>query len=287
MTEAFARAARLLPPQLKAATELLSEAERRTAEEIRLRCGYRPTVLLPAGERALEAPPVTQELLRDVLQAASDGSFHAVVEELRRGFVTARGGVRVGVCGSAAVDGNIRTLRAFSSLCIRIPRQVRDAGREILPLLGEGSVLLLSPPGGGKTTLLREIVHTWSDGGTRVALADERGEIAAALDGAPQFDVGRCTDVLSGAPKAEAALLLLRSMNPQVIALDEISAPEDAAAVLQLAGCGIRVLATAHAEDVSALRRRAVYRTLLKEHIFQQAVVISRAAARVYRVEPL
>ena len=161
----------------------------------------------------------------------------------------------------------------------------------LLPqLLRDGfcSTLILSPPGNGKTTLLRECVRRLSDMGTRISLMDERGEIAAVQNRAPQFDVGANTDVMTGGQKAACCMMLLRAMRPDVLAFDEISAPEDIEAIRIAAGCGVALLATAHAQSVAALRHRALYRALLDEHIFRRAVCITRSGGkRVYTVEDL
>ena len=284
MPDGLASALALLPRELREAADAL---RRKQAEEFRLRAGRPPTVLAGAREEPLSDAPVTPEMLRSVIDAATRSSFHAVTDELRRGFIAAAGGVRVGVCGTAATDGGVLALREISSVSIRVPRQIRSAGGEIIGRLGNGSVLILSPPGAGKTTFLRELVRTVSDAGERVGLADERGEVAAVSNGVPQFDVGRSTDVLTGAPKAEAAMMLLRAMNPQVIALDEISAPEDVRAVLQIAGCGVRVFATVHAASPGELRRRALFRDVMEARIFEKAVVITKGDRRTYRAEEL
>lgn len=285
MPDGFKAAMALLPPELYRRAKMLSAAECACAEELRLRLGRAPSVLLPGGEREFAAVPVRVSDLAAVLETASRASMHAVTDELRRGYLTAPGGVRVGVCGSAVMDGGIRTLRDISSLCIRIPRQVHGAGNAAAAAVKDSSVLIFSGPGGGKTTFLRELVRTASDGGTRVCLCDERGEIAGVFAGAPQFDVGRCTDVLSGAPKAEGAMLLLRAMNPQVIAMDEISAPEDAAAIETLLGSGVRIFATAHAAFAEELALRPACRRLLEAGAFQKLVRISgTGAGRCYEV---
>ena len=145
--------------------------------------------------------------------------------------------------------------------------------------------LIVSPPGAGKTTLLRELVRLLSVRGERVAVADERAEVAGGLEGG--FDLGPRTDVMSGAPKAAAALMLIRSMSPTVLAMDEITAPEDVEAVLSAAGCGVAVLATAHAEGLAGLRRRALYRRLLDEGVFRRFVAVRRRpdGAREYEVK--
>ena len=286
MSDGFDCALALLPESVRIAAEQAALPRERT-EEFRLRASRPPTALLGDKEIPLRTLPVTAEELQCVLDAATQYSFHAAADELRRGFLSASGGVRVGVCGTAVTDGAVRTLREVSSVSIRVPRQVRTAGESVMGRLKDSSVLILSPPGAGKTTFLREMVRVASDAGERVGLADERGEIAAVWRGAPQFDVGAHTDVLSGAPKAGAALMLLRAMNPQVIALDEISAPEDVSAVLRVAGCGVRVFATVHAASAEALRVRRAYREVLNAGVFDKAVLIGAGRERSYRVMTL
>ena len=289
MPEHFIRAAALLPGPLRARAAALPEETRGRCEELRLRLGCAPTLRLPEGERQLAPEPVDAGTIAAVLETATGASLHAVADELRRGYVCAPGGVRVGVCGTAVCTREgIGTIRDVSSLCIRVARPVPGAGRELLPRLEGKSVLIVSPPGGGKTTLLRELVRAQSDRGVRVALADERGELAGMHGGAAGFDVGRCTDVLTGAPKAEAALLLLRAAAPEVVAMDEISAPADAAAVETLTGCGVRILATAHAADLDTLLRRPVFRRVLGRGAFDVLVRISgRGRARRYTAQAL
>ena len=289
MTEdGFDRAAGLLPEHLRAEAAALPAPMRRTAEEFRLRRGRSPTLLAAGRERELSAEKVDERALLAVLELSSDASMHAAGDALRRGYLTARGGVRVGVCGAVAAEGGVLGLREVSSLAIRIPRAVRGAAAEVLPRLGSGGVLLLSPPGGGKTTLLRDLIRCLSDGGERVGVADERGELGGMWNGELQFDLGRSTDVLSGAPKAEAAMMLLRGMNCGTIAMDEISLAADAAAVEQLTGCGVRVLATVHAVSPSDLARRAPLRELLALGAFESAVTIrAEAGRRHYRVDRL
>ena len=285
MPDGFAAAAALLPQGMRCAAEQLPAAEKSCAEEFRLRMGRAPTVLLPAGEQMLSPASVTAADLLAVLETATRSSYHAVTDELRRGYLAAPGGVRVGVCGTAVLERGIKTLRDISSISLRVPRQIRGVGEAAVAAVKNSSVLIFSPPGGGKTTFLRELVRAVSDEGKRVSLCDERGEIAGVCGGMPQFDVGRCTDVLTGAPKSEGALLLLRAMNPEVVAMDEISAPEDARTIETLLGCGVRIFATVHAAFAEELALRPACRSLIEQRAFQKFVRIGGSGAlRQYEV---
>ncbi len=280
-----------MPETLRSAACDIPESQKCRVEELRLRAGCEPKLLLPEGERSFfKGHRLRQAELISVLELASRSSLHSVTEQLSQGYLSSRGGVRIGVCGTAVMDKGIKALRSFSSLSVRIPRQIRQAGGRLLPELTEKncSVLIISEPGGGKTTFLRELVRTGSEMGKRIALADERCEIASVWEGEPQFDVGPCTDVLSSAPKAEAAMLLLRAMNPQFIALDEITRPGDVEAIEHIGNCGVHIYATAHAGSFDELNKRPLYRRILDSKVFECAVLIKgRGSERNYRVMEL
>ena len=283
----FEQAAAVLPPELRQQALALPAQERERAEELRLRCGWPMAAVFPEGEVPLGERKIVTQDLELLLEIASRAS-------VREGYLTIEGGHRLGLCGTAVLEnGQMRNLRSLSSVSIRIARQHPGAALPLLSGLMEGgrlcSTLIAAPPGMGKTTLLRDLVRCISDGdGTpplRVGLADERGEVAALYGGVPQLRVGRRTDVIEGCPKAQGAMLLLRAMNPQVLAMDEITAPEDVAALLTAAGCGAVLLATAHGEG-DELTRRPLYRTMLEERIFQRVVSIQRTEqGRSYTVD--
>ena len=277
-TDIADRAAALLPERLRGEFLFLDPELRARTEELRLYCGRGLRAVLDEGSVPLRGS-VGREDLEYVLERASRSSLHAVQESLRQGYLTAPGGCRIGVCGGAVIkDGEPRGFRQLSSLCIRIPRQIRCVPPELAERLLDGSLLILSPPGGGKTTFLRDLVRLASDAGRRVCLVDERGELAALAGGIPQFDVGMNTDVLEGCPKAEAVDMLLRSMSPEVIAMDELGSAEEKA-VLRAADSGVAVWASVHCSSREELERKC-----LPLRVFRRAVLIRREGSkRVYR----
>ena len=240
------------------------------AREVRLRPGQGAAVTLKNGGwhgQYVLSP-------QDVLQAAQALTGYALAarqEELSRGFVPLAGGHRLGICGVMGPKG----FREITSLCVRLAHEIKDAGKDVFPLLQGCSALIIGPPGAGKTTLLRDVIRLFSLDGTQVGIADERGEIAGCRDGIPQLDVGPNTDVITGMDKAKALLLLIRAMAPQVVATDEIGGPEDAAAIMEAAQCGVRVIATAHGKSVQEVRRRQGMEALFQQGAFQKTVVLT------------
>ena len=233
-----------LPEERAAALSRVAEQER--IEELRLRCGEAPSVRIGGAERPLSLAPVTADELRETVSRAARYSVHSYAESMRQGFLPLAGGHRLGLCGTAVSEnGSVTGVRRISSLNLRVARQI-DALDDILaPYIGEGtpfSLLVLAPPGCGKTTLVREWVRLVSDAGHTTAVADERGEIAGLAEGVPQFRIGRCTDILEGCTKKQAALMLLKTMSPVLVAMDEITSPEDIEAVALCAHCGTAVL---------------------------------------------
>ena len=255
----------VLPEHLRTGLRTLGPDRLSRLEEARLRRGFPMTALLPEGEIDTDTPPIGEEDLRQVLENATQSSAHTALDRVRQGFVTLRGGHRVGLCGSVVRrDGQIVTLRELSSLSIRVARPVTGQARTRGLSDGDGV-----PP-------------------LRVGVADERGEIAALWRGEPQLYVGRRTDVLDGCSKAEGLSILIRGMNPQAVAVDEITDPADVRAVTEAAGCGAALLATAHGRGPEDLRRRPVYRALLSAGVFRRLVVLDRRdGQRTARVEAL
>ncbi len=278
-------AAALLPEEYRTG---LARMDCRNAEEIRLRKGQMPTLLYDGREIRFSERPCGERDLLCVLERASGASLHTVRETLKEGYLSFRG-LRIGVCGIVASSQTVDSFQRFSSLAIRVPRECRGIGRHLLSRLRENrrkGTLILSPPGGGKTTLLRDLIRGLSDSGVRVGVADERNEISASDEFDAGFDLGSHTDVLNGMPRAEGAMLLLRTMNPELIAVDEITREDDVEAIGQLAGCGVGILASAHAQTPQQMLSRPLYRSLLEGAFFTDAICITGAGAnRQYRWE--
>ena len=226
----------------------------------------------------------TDRDIRCILQLISDYSIYAFDEEIRNGYITLRGGHRVGMAGKIVLDnGKIQAMKYINSFNIRISREVIGSADKLIPYLISGRdvfhTLILSPPQMGKTTLLRDIARKLSNGfpgfrAVKVGIVDERSEIAGCWQGIPQRQVGVRTDILDGCPKAEGMMMLIRSMSPNVIITDEIGRSEDVAAIREALNAGIRVITSAHASDLQDARVRPVLSQLLDCRIFQRIAVL-------------
>lgn len=260
---------------------------RRQVQEIRLRNGKPVHLLVNGSEIPLaESGILNTRDMQETMEFVSRFSMYAYEEEIRQGFLTIKGGHRVGIAGKAVLgQGGLKTIRNISFIHIRIACEYRDCALGLLPYLYEEgrlkSTLIFSPPGQGKTTLMRDLIRLISDGNAwggpfSVAVVDERGELAACDQGVPQNDLGTRTDVMDGCPKTLGMRLMLRSMAPSVLAVDEIGGMDDAEALLEASGCGCAILATAHGDTLTQLFQKEIFRRLKQDRVFDRYIQLDR-----------
>ncbi|NMO96872.1 stage III sporulation protein AA [Paenibacillus lemnae] len=275
-------------------------------EEIRIREG-RPLEINYGGQFQFLKPcggftcvpddaykPAREDTLR-LLDMISNHSLYTLEEELRKGFITIAGGHRVGLTGRTVLSGGkVEHLRDISGFNLRIAREVRGAADKLLPFLMDYKrkrvlhTLILSPPQHGKTTMLRDLARLISQGepgsssqscrGLKVGIIDERSEIAGCIQGVPSFEVGPRTDILDGCPKAEGMMMMIRSMSPDVLIVDEIGRSEDAEAVYEALHAGISVIATAHGASLQDIKERQGLDMLIEKRMFERYAVLSRSS---------
>jgi stage III sporulation protein AA len=299
-----------LPHSIKLMMAKLPPSVLDELEEIRIRenrpleVGYggRTAFVGPDGTLSIDHRPgyrPSREDCKALLEKLTDHSLYAVEEELRRGYVTVAGGHRIGLAGRTVLEGGVvRHLRDVTGFNVRIARARTGCAAKLLPELLDlpartvRHTLLVSAPQQGKTTMLRDLARAVSAGewnhpssvhwsGRKVGVVDERSEIAACERGVPSFDLGPRSDVLDACPKAEGMMMLIRSMSPEVLVVDEIGRMEDAEALREALHAGVRVLATAHASDLADVFRRPVLALLAREGMFGAYAVLSRSGGRV------
>lgn len=287
----------VLPEKISVHINKINLIELSHIEEIRIRAG-KPLMVSRGGfdycideNGILDDDNINMNIIssREVertLQLLSDYSLYAFEEEIKQGFFTIRGGNRVGISGRVISEGlSVRTIKNISGINIRIAREVKGCGLGIVKCFAEEGIkntLIISPPGCGKTTVLRDMVRIISNGdpsiklkGRKVGLVDERSEIAGCYFGIPQRDIGVRTDVLDACHKTQGILMLIRAMSPAVIAVDEIGGVSEGEAVIEALNSGVKVIATAHGNDEEDIKRRSGIRMLLNENAFDKAVILS------------
>jgi len=298
----------LLPPNLRVLISRLPGWLHAAAEEVRIREG-RPLELIhrdgfcflkpdgtPAGKPE-EAYRPTREDCNRLLELLTNHSIYSFEEELKRGYITVKGGHRVGLAGRTVLEqGRVKLIRDVCGFNIRLAREIKDTGRQVLPRITDPAArsvhhtLVISPPQTGKTTLIRDLARLisyglWPDlrmgAGRKVGIVDERSELAACEKGVPRFDVGPRTDVMDGCPKAEGMMMMIRSMSPEILVVDEIGREEDAEALREAMHAGIRVIASAHGGGIADIRNRPALRQLSQERFFGRFVVLGRRQGKV------
>lgn len=240
------------------------------------------------GKEPQNAWKVPVREIRETMEFVGKYSLYAYEDELRQGYLTLPGGHRLGVSGKVVLEGDrVKHIRYISCLNLRLSHEVIGCGDGILPRLWDGTglchTLIISPPRCGKTTLLRDLIRQISNGsvghpGQTVGVVDERSEICGCYQGIPANDVGIRTDVMDACPKAEGMMMMVRSMSPQVLAVDEIGGEADIRALETALFCGCRLLATVHGSSLEDIRSKPMLRRLVEEQIFERYVILYNGA---------
>lgn len=267
---------------------LLQEIRLRVNRPLMLRANNREWAVRPDGRLGrsdLEGFRVNAAQIKDSFACISRYSYYAFADEISRGYLTVPGGHRVGICGKAIWENDeCRGMRYVSFLNVRVAHEVRGCGERVIRgLYRDGRVLhtlIISPPGGGKTTLMRDLIRLLADGnpfgsGVNVSVVDERSELAACYQGVPQHDLGCRSDVLDGCGKSEGIRMMIRSMGPQVVAVDEIGGAADVQAVAEAARCGCTILATAHGDSLEEIRKKPGLGELVRGGLFERYLIMS------------
>lgn len=250
------------------------------AEELRIRAGAATSVISYGSEKTLNFK-ATRKDVSDIVEMLLKHSIYAYMDELKTGFFTVLGGIRVGVAGRMVCDdGKILRISDFSSLNLRFPGEKKGIAHSLMPFITirgrAASTLIVSSPQMGKTTLLRDVIREFSDGGSKCSVIDERDELYA--DG--RFDLGKRTDVLRLCPKAKGINMALRTLSPDVIATDEIGDEQDLNAIFNAANSGVKIITTVHGGSVEEVQKRLFFKKLFQSSVVERIVLLGDSLGR-------
>ncbi|WP_042458262.1 stage III sporulation protein AA [Neobacillus dielmonensis] len=255
-------------------------------EEIRIRI-HRPMELSLKGTPYFLSYIIQPEDAFHLLNKISSYSIYTLEEELKRGYITVSGGHRIGLAGKVILEeGRVKAIRDVSSFNIRVAREKIGIANTVIPFIFKGNwqnTMVIGAPQTGKTTLLRDIARIISTGernipASKVGIVDERSEIAGCVNGVPQLSFGHRLDVLDACPKAEGMMMMIRSMSPEVLIVDEIGRWEDTEAILEAVHAGIKLVMTTHGTSLQEITGRPTLKQIIDQKIFQRFIVLNRSA---------
>ncbi|WP_234120057.1 stage III sporulation protein AA [Clostridium hydrogenum] len=274
----------ILPENIR--NEIKSIKNYDVLQEIRIKVN-KPLIIQIGEKEYISRFKATEEDMKRMLNKMSGYSIYAVEDELKQGYITIKGGHRIGVCGECIMEGSkVKTIKYISSINIRVCKEIIGCSNNIMKEIVENNrvlnTIIISPPRCGKTTILRDITRNLSDGmmnfrfeGKKVSVIDERSEIGACANGIPQMNIGIRTDIMDNCPKSIGIMMAIRSMAPEVIVCDEIGTYDDMKSILAAVNCGVNIITTIHGYGIEDLYDRDVFKDITQNKVFTKAIVLS------------
>ncbi|GGA68155.1 stage III sporulation protein AA [Ornithinibacillus halotolerans] len=274
---------RLFPKQIQPA--IIQKLNNRwdKLQEIRVRLNQPIELIFDEGLEWITGARPNKKDSMFIINQLSEFSLYRMEDELREGYVTIEGGHRVGLAGKVnTLNGSVKAIQYITFLNIRIAKQKIGVASKVIPHLYNQrflNTLFVGPPQSGKTTLIRDVIRIISSGWNhvppkKVGVVDERSEIAASLKGVPQHDLGKRTDVLDACPKAEGMMMMIRSMSPEILVVDEIGSDKDVHALINAINAGVTIICTIHGQSLEELKNRTAIQPLLEKKMFQRIVIL-------------
>ncbi|KGM94990.1 stage III sporulation protein AA [Clostridium novyi A str. 4552] len=267
----------VLPKEMQMKLDSINNIDK--LQEIRIKVN-KPLIIYLENKEIILDYIIKKEDIKIILQRISNYSIYAFEEEIKQGYITIKGGHRVGICGSCVIqDEAIKTIKNIASLNIRICREVIGCSNKIMPYILKRenvfNTIIISPPKCGKTTLIRDISRNLSIAKKKICIIDERSEIASCFEGVPQMDVGIRTDILDNCVKSQGIIMAIRSMAPEVIVCDEIGTNRDVESIIMAMNSGVNLITTIHGFGIEDLYRRPVFNEVIENKIFNRAIILS------------